>query len=50
MCDTADAVPDDQRSAPKFNRVMLEEADHTPFWSAVEATGEAVRRAAGESL
>lgn len=50
MCDGADGVPDDQRTAPKFHRVMLDEADHTPFWTAVEETGKAVRRAAGEKV
>ena len=51
MCDGADASGKvGGKEGGKINRVVLESADHTPFWSFTEELGRAVRRCAGEEI
>ena len=51
MCDQVDASAKvGGKEGGKINRVVLEGADHTPFWSTTEDLGQAVRRCAGEHV
>ncbi len=51
MCDAVDASEKvGGKEGGKINRVVLERADHTPFWSQTEELGRAVTKCAGEEV
>ena len=51
MCDQVDASGQvGGKEGGKINRMVLEKADHSPFWSMTEDLGVAVRKCAGEEV
>ena len=63
MCDAVDAALEEKAKSDamegkgrgeaeprKIQRVVLEEADHTPFWGETERVGDVIRGVAGERM